>query len=339
MLVSLLIACAAEPAGSVVLRGGVVVGRGPADVWMRDGRIEAVDAGVSAPGAQEIDVSGRFIAPSFVDAHVHLTYLPRADALADGGVGAAVDWAAPIGSLGAPAGPLALVGSGPMLTAPGGYPTQGWGRDGYGLEVVDPASAVDAVDRLKARGAGVIKLAITTGPTPDDATLTAAIGRARELGLPVGAHALSDSDARRAARLGVDVLVHTPTAELSDEAVQLWSTRAVISTLDAFGASPRAIDNLRRLREAGATVLYGTDFGNARTAGISRPEIEALRAAGLDGAAILTAGTTAPAERFGLPVGIRPGAPASLLVLAADPTVDPLQLAAPEQVWIAGRPR
>src|ERR1700760_3589849 len=49
--------------------------------------------------------------------------------------------------------------------------------------------------------------------------------------------------------------------------------RAVISTLAAFGGSPAAVDNLRRLRAAGATVLYGTDLGNLDVAGPSEPEI------------------------------------------------------------------
>ena len=47
---------------------------------------------------------------------------------------------------------------------------------------------------------------------------------------------------------------------------------AVVSTLAAFGGSPAAVDNLRRLHAAGATVLYGTDLGNTRDAGPSAEE-------------------------------------------------------------------
>ena len=60
--------------------------------------------------------------------------------------------------------------------------------------------------------------------------------------------------------------------------------------IDAF------VDGLvRDAVAAGATVLYGTDFGNTSHLGVDPAEIAALQAAGLDGAAILAAGTSAPA--------------------------------------------
>lgn len=43
-----------------------------ADVLIEDGRIAGVAAGLSAPGAAEIDASGLIVAPGFVDIHVHL---------------------------------------------------------------------------------------------------------------------------------------------------------------------------------------------------------------------------------------------------------------------------
>ncbi|GIH94639.1 amidohydrolase family protein [Planobispora siamensis] len=62
----------------VLIHGGLVVdGTGappyPADVGVRDGRIEAVggpEAG-DAPAAVRIDATGRLVVPGFVDAHVH----------------------------------------------------------------------------------------------------------------------------------------------------------------------------------------------------------------------------------------------------------------------------
>jgi imidazolonepropionase-like amidohydrolase len=335
MLTALVLACAAEPTGPVVLRGGTVVGVGRADVRLADGKI--TDVGEIAVGrGADIDVSGRFLTPAFVDAHVHLAYLPREAGMADGGVAAVVDWASPLAALDTPLADLQRVASGPMITAVGGYPTQTWGRDGYGFEVADGTDGAQAVDALKARGAGVIKVPITASPALDEATLASIVARAHQVGLQVGAHALSDAEARRAADAGVDLLVHTPVEALAEATVQAWSGRLVISTLDAFGGSPAAIDNLRRLRAAGATVVYGTDFGNSRVEGIQPDELRLLVQAGLDGASILRAGTSEPASRFGFELGIEVGRPASLLVLSADPLVDPLVLASPEQVWIRG---
>ena len=331
-LACLFLGCASEASDSTarldayVLTGGTVVGRGRMDVEVADGRIVALATGSST--AERIDVSGRFLAPAFVDSHVHLAYLPEASAMADGGIAAAVDLAAPLDFLSElPARPHVLA-AGPMITAVGGYPTQSWGRYGYGLECADVAAVRAAVQRVAAAGARVIKVPVTSDPGLDDEELRAAVEEAHARGLKVAAHALSDDEAARAARAGVDVLAHTPVSPLSKKTIALWADRTVISTLRAFGGSKTAVANLRALREAGATVLYGTDFGNTTTPGIDGQEVALLGQAGLDGAAILAAGTSTPAAFWGLDGfgRIEVGAEAHILVLDADPTVDPTTL-------------
>ena len=329
------IACAAEIEGPIVLKGANVIGRGVVDLRIEDGALTAVGE-VDPAGATVLDHTGKFVVPAFVDSHVHLAYLAEAPKMADGGIAAYVDWASPVEWLDAPPSDLQRVASGPMITAVGGYPTTSWGRDGYGAECAGAASCIAAVDAHLARGAAIVKLPITSGPQLEEAVLTAVIAHAHDKGVKVGTHAMSDTEVALAGRLGIDVLVHTPTSALSDETVALWTGRTVISTVDAFGGSATAIENLRKLRTAGATVVYGTDFGNSRTAGIQEREIEALVSAGLDGEAILAAGTTVPAGLFGFELGIEPGKPASLLVLDADPTRTPTTLANPHQVWIRG---
>ena len=317
------------------LIGGVIAGGRAADVEVRDGVIVAV--GSVDPSAERVDVKGSWIAPAFIDRHVHLAYLPQAEQMAAGGVGAAVDLASPIGFLGAGL-PLELLWAGPMITAVGGYPTQSWGRNGYGLEVSTAAEAEAGVDDLHQRGAGVVKIPITAPPVLDDALVTSTVGRAHGLGLKVATHALSDAEAARAAQLGADVLAHTPTASLSEATVDAWSQRAVISTLAAFGGRADTVSNLAKLRASGAVVLYGTDFGNTRTPGIDAAEIDLLLAAGLDAPAVVAAGTSTPASFWGLTrVGrVEVGASASLLVLPRDPMVDATALVSPTRVFIQG---
>jgi imidazolonepropionase-like amidohydrolase len=111
----------------------------------------------------------------------------------------------------------------------------------------------------------------------------------------------------------------------------------VIATLGAFGRSS-AITNLARLRDADVAILYGTDLGNARTAGIDEDELALLVRAGLDARAIVRAATETPRRVLGLPrhgaLGV--GDAASYLVYRTDVRVEPTRLAHPDEVVLDG---
>jgi Amidohydrolase family len=295
---------------------------------------ERIAALVPAPVPAPAPASAAWLWPPIIDSHVHLTYWPVADRLAGTGIAAVVDLAAPEVR---PDTRLRVISSGPMLTSPGGYPLDSWGEDGYGKGCADAACVTAAVDALARQGAGVIKLALDEGGlAPALAPVAVAAAHARRLRVAV--HALSDRAARLGADAGADLLAHTPVEPLRPETIAAWRGRAVISTLAAFGGSRAAIGNLRALRAAGATVLYGTDLGNLRTAGPSADELALLRAAGLDDAAITDAMTAAPARYWGLPFGaLAAGDEASLLVLDRDPRADAATLLAPRAVWLRGR--
>jgi len=113
----------------------------------------------------------------------------------------------------------------------------------------------------------------------------------------------------------------------------------VISTLAAFGGSAAAVKNLHDLRERGTRVLYGTDLGNTRDTNIQLAELDLLVAAGLDGASIVRAGTSVPAEFLGLSDygSLTVGKRASFLVLAADPSLEPRTLSQPVAVYVDGK--
>jgi imidazolonepropionase-like amidohydrolase len=332
---------AAAPAAEVpetahngfVLANGRLVGGERLSLEIRDGTISAIgDVDGSLPIR---DVSNQWIVPAAIDSHVHLTFLPVAERLRNAGVIGAVDLAAPLDALG-DSSPLELVSSGPMITAADGYPTQSWGSDGYGYECGDSQCVEDAVAELVAAGAKVIKVPVGERGLFGE-LLDAAVRAAHGHGVLVAAHALGDSDAKEAARAGVDILAHTPVEPLTDQTVHAWSGRHVISTLVAFGGSTDVTDNLRRLRDAGATVIYGTDLGNTRHIGISREEITLLQEAGLDGEAIIESMTSAPAKlwRFSKLGAIEKGARAALLLYEEDPAANPSALASPREVIIA----
>lgn len=278
--------------------GANVWGHGAVDVEVREGLITAV--GDADPALPEVDLSGMDVQPGWIDSHVHLAYLPQPDEMAAGGVAVAVDLGAPQGFLAALPSALEVWPAGPMLTAVDGYPTQSWGANGYGLEVADVDAATAAVGTLQDAGARVIKIAVTDEPSLTQSQIEAVVAEAHRRGLKVAAHATSDMAALTAGQAGADVLAHTPTEALSDGTLQAWSGGAVISTLRAFGGQAQTVDNLRKLREAGAAVLYGTDFGNTRTPGVDTKELELLGEAGLTESEIVASGTQVPADFWGM---------------------------------------
>ncbi len=324
------------PATHRVVNAHDLAGR-PLTFDVREGTI--VPAGSLGAEVEVRDLNGALVLPAFVDAHVHLSYLDVAVEHARGGIGLALDLASPEAALSAPphTAPLVVLRSGPMITAVGGYPLESWGHDGYGTECSDPVSCAARADALIALGAHVLKVPVEDVGGLDDASLTAVAERAHAHDRVLVAHALTDAGALRAARIGADVLAHAPVEALTAETIEAWRGRAVIATLGAFGRSS-AVTNLTRLREADVAVLYGTDLGNTRTAGIDEDELTLLVRAGLDADAIVRAATETPRRVLGLPrhgaLGV--GDAASYLVYRADVRADPTRLAHPDEVVLDG---
>jgi len=329
---------AGHSTNAFVLEGAEIFGLGKQNLLIDGGRVAAVGVKHDA-AARVVDVGGRYVVPGFIDSHVHLAYYAEgAEELASNGIVAVLDLAAPLRTLSVAHAPLRVLNAGPMLTAPNGYPTNSWGADGYGLGVADPAAGRAAVESLFKAGVQAIKVPLTAAPTLDDATVKAVVQAAHAHQLKVYTHALEELNAARAAADGIDVLAHTPTEALTEATLEAWKTRTVISTLSAFGGSSATLNNLRALRERGARVLYGTDFGNTRETGVQSLEVTQMLAAGMDGPSIIRAGTSVPAEFLGLSdLGtLDVGKRASFLVLAADPSLDPHTLSQPIAVYVDG---
>jgi imidazolonepropionase-like amidohydrolase len=244
------------------------------------GRVTYAGPSAAAPPADDfLEVDG-FLMPGVVDRHVHIRLAdPRAVLL--GGVTAVRDlgWVpeeilalANASELPSFTGPV-IRAAGPMLTAPGGYPTQAsWAPAGMGRELEGPEDAAAVVAELAEAGVAAVKVALNAeaGPTPSDAELAAIVQAAHERALPVTAHVQGTGQAERALGAGMDEFAHTPwTERLSDFLLASAArTMRIVSTLDIFSfgdVTPElrtACDNLVRFRAAGGTVVYGTDLGN-----------------------------------------------------------------------------
>lgn len=324
---------AGEIDGGLCLRGPLWWGRDAGVI--ADGRLLVDEHGVVAaagpatdvaPGsAEEIDV--RWIGPGLVDAHVHLGFgepdhVLRHGVVAVRNLGAPPADAARYRKLAAPRVEVA----GPLLTAPGGYPSRSWGSAGYAAFVDDPAQAEPLVAGLCTQ-VDVIKLALepSGGPVPSAEVAAAVVRAAHDNGREVTCHALTVAMVERALDAGVDELAHTPTERLPDEVVaRLADDRVrVVSTLQTFvagglrdgGLGEAALDNARRLVAAGVEVRYGTDLGNAGTRpGADPRELRLLgREVGLGATGALQVATE--------PIVV--GEPAAIVGLSGDPIADP----------------
>jgi imidazolonepropionase-like amidohydrolase len=344
--------------GATVLAGEDLVALEGRAVVVEDGAIARVGptATVVADGAEVVDATGLTLVPGFVDAHVHIGFYDPGDVVA-GGVTTVRD-------LGWPADviwPLVAESSsdefrgptihavGPILTAPGGYPTRAsWAPPGTGLEVGDAAAAVRAVDRVHADGATSVKIALNppSGPVFDAATLHALTARAHEHGLKVTAHVSGLGQLHAALDAHVDELAHMllgpdkipdgTIARMVNQEMAIVPTMSIRSGIDRW----RAIDNLRRFVEAGGTVVYGTDLGNSGPRpGIDRREVAAMAWAGMSPRAIVAAATVVASRWLGLSSvsAIVEGRPADLVAVGGRPLEKARDLTDVRMVWRRGK--
>ncbi|MDQ6875251.1 MAG: amidohydrolase family protein, partial [Actinomycetota bacterium] len=300
------------PSRGLAFRGTVWEGGGAEPypgvvVVAGDGRIASIGADPELPeGLRVLGGDGCWVGPGVVDAHVHLAF-GNAQAALRGGVVAVRDLGAPLdlalkwrtkGS--PPAGAARVAVAGPVLTAPGGYPSRSWGEDGFAEFVATASDARRVVAGLASAGVDLVKVALEPAagaPVPEPPVLRAVIDAAHEAGLPVTAHALTVAMVRRALDASVDELAHTPVERLPDDLVQRIARAgiAVVSTLQCMfsgGAGSAAAANAAALHRAGVVLRYGTDLGNTGTRpGADPRELDRLAQAGLGRLGALRAAT------------------------------------------------
>jgi imidazolonepropionase-like amidohydrolase len=95
-------------------------------------------------------------------------------------------------------------------------------------------------------------------------------------------------------------------------------------------------DVVRAAYEAGVPIYVGSDAGGGVGHGLAAAEIVRLHAAGMRPTDALGAGSWAARDWLGLP-GLVEGAPADLVVYAADPRADLTTLLQPARIVLRGR--
>jgi imidazolonepropionase-like amidohydrolase len=323
-------------------------------------RVEIDDGRVAHVGEArgDVDALGRdlLLLPGFIDAHVHIGFYEPGELVA-GGVTTARDLAWPPGSIFDLArrsrdpgfdGPL-LLAVGPMLTVEGGYPTRAaWAPPGTGLVVDDESHARHLVGSLAEEGACAIKVGLNAavGPTLPASFLEAIVEAAHARDLIVTGHVTGLDELFKAVEARIDELAHML---MSDERIpddllaeMVLHDITIVPTLSCRSGVGRAIaiENLRRFRERGGRVVYGTDLGNeGPRPGIDPREVAAMAEAGLSALDIIRSATVASAEWLGLEgTGrLEAGARADLIGVPLAALEDPVALTDVRLVIRGGR--
>jgi imidazolonepropionase-like amidohydrolase len=349
------------------IRGVVLPGGEERDLWAVDGQLTYEPV----PGAETVADRG-WVLPGLVDCHCHVGLSPDGpvtdeetlvrQATTDRDAGALL-----LRDAGSPVDNRAvqrredlprLVRAGQHIARPKRYL-----RD-IGVEV-EPAGLVAAVEEQAARGDGWVKLVgdwIDRGvgdlaPLWPDDVLAAAVERAHQLGVRVAVHTFAEDTLPGLVAAGVDTIEHATgltdglVDEVSRRGIRITPTLINIDTFPALAEQAAkypayaahvlalhrtARDRVRAAYEAGVRILAGSDAGGTLGHGLVAREIRALHEAGLPAEAALAAGSWDARDFLGLP-GLVEGAPADLVVYAADPRRDLSTLAEPVRIVLRGR--
>ena len=361
-----------QPRATFALKGARVLDvesgtySAPAVVLVRGGSIQRVlpEAEYTPQLADTtIDLSGKYLLPGLIDAHVHLALggPVRANALADlrAGFTTVVD----LGSLthrmlrirdsinaGLIPGPRVLA-AGIWVGIKGGVCE----FNGIGIPG-DTAAFRQRIRENVAAGADLIKLCVSGWPAesyanPDryqlsDEVFAASVDEAHKHGKLIVAHDLSRGGVVAALRAHVDGLAHAAfvDAALADQlraaGVFMIPTLASLTSGDTSEVGRALTRSVAIAHRQGVRLVFGTDAG-AAPHGKNAEEFVALNRAGLSPIEAIRAATVTAAAAFRLSDSlgvIRKGMRADLLATDIDPLNDLEALQTPRFVMSRGSP-
>lgn len=346
-----------------------------ADVLITDGRISRVGKRESFGdlSAKTLDLGDATLLPGFIELHAHLTFRQvPADVVLRHGITTLRDVGGPLHQPYGGNGSLRVLTSGPIITAPLGYPIPSLGETDIAVPVANEEQAREAVRKLVAGGAVVIKVALEPGgeagapwssghahnhahphdqshgktaswPLLPENVMKAIVDEAHQLGRNVSAHLAEEKGAQIALNAGIAEWAHTPCEELPDAQIKQAVAQRVkiVSTIDTLSKCPGLASNVKRLSALGGEFLYGAEIAHPDIPwGIDGQELLYLQhLAGMAPLEVLRTATSKAGHYLNMPLlgTLLPGAPADLIAVKGDPLNNLKLLEYPELVISGGK--
>lgn len=342
-----------------------------AAVLLRNGKVERIDRPETFQdvAATYIELGDATLLPGLIELHAHLTFRQvPADVVLRHGITTVRDVGGPLHQPYGGDGRLRLMTSGPILTAPSGYPIPSLGETDIAAPVADAQQARETVRRLIAGGAVVIKVALEPGgeagapwsgghahghehghhagaswPLLSETVVKAIVDEAHVQNRKVAAHLAEEKGTQIALNAGVDEWAHTPCAELPDAILKQAVAQGVkiVSTIDTLSKCPGVIGNVQRLAALGADILYGAEVAHPDIPwGIDGQELLYLQhLTGKSALEVLRMATAKAGEYLNLPMlgTVLPGAPADLIAVRGDALQNLKLLEYPDLVISGGK--
>ncbi len=321
-----------------------------------------------------IDLGDATLLPGFIELHAHLGFQKvPADIVLKHGITTLRDVGGPLHPPYGGDGSLRVLTSGPIITAPNGYPIPALGTENIAVAVATEQQARETVRALVNGGAVVIKVALEPGgeagapwtsghhhidaehgshhktarlkswPLLSEAIVRAIVDEAHKQDRKVTAHISDAKGAKIAINAGVDEWAHVPCDSIPDVLLKKAAAQQVkiVTTLDALSKCTGVANNADRWAKLGGEFLYGAEIAHPDIPwGIDAQElISMMQLAKMPVLEVLRSATLKAGQYLNVPMlgTLQPGAPADMIAVQGDPTQALKILEYPDFVMSGGK--
>jgi hypothetical protein len=359
-----------------VFDGNII--RTDTSVLVIGGQVAQIDSreAFKSSTAKVIDLGDATLLPGFIELHAHLGFqhIP-ADIVLKHGITTIRDVGGPLHQPYGGGGSLRVLTSGPIITAPGGYPIPGMGSENIAIAVATEQQARETVRSLVNGGAAVIKIALEPGgeagvpwasghhhagaahdnphhktqpskktwPLLPENIVKAIVDEAHKQGRKVTAHLGETKGAKIAVDAGIDEWAHMPCAVIPEPLLKKAVAQQVkiVGTLDILSKCPGVAPNASAWTALGGELLYGAEIAHPDIPwGIDAQELIAMQhTANMQPIDLLRTATSKAGQHLNSPLlgTLQPGAPADMIAVKGDPSRDLKILEYPDLVLSGGK--